>query len=100
KTAFGTGTPTMLDRFGITGLPTDTVFAGGLTQQSVSGWTAWGRQNSNPQYQDPFVVDARVNYSWIAGQHTLKAGYEYQAINTEVDDVHPKYGHDSYSGQF
>ncbi len=100
KTAFGTGTPTMLERFGITGLPTDTVFAGGLTQQSVNGWTAWGRQNSNPQYQDPFVIDARVNYSWIAGQHTLKGGYEYQAINTEVDDVNPKYGHDSYSGQF
>lgn len=100
KTALGTGSPNMLERFGITGLPTDTVFAGGLTQQSVNGWTAWGRQNSNPQYQDPFVIDARVNYSRIAGQHTLKSGYEYQMINTEVDDVNPKYGADTYSGQF
>jgi hypothetical protein len=100
KTALGTGTPNMLDAYGITGLPTDTVFAGGLTQQSVSGWTAWGRQSSNPQYQNPFVVDARLNYSWIRGKHTLKAGYEYQSINTEIDDFHPKYGLDSYSGQF
>lgn len=100
KSAFGTGSPNMLDGYGITGLPTDAVFSGGLTQQSVSGWTSWGRQSSNPQYQNPLAVDTRLNYSWLAGTHALKAGYEHQAINTEVDDVHPKYGADSYSGQF
>ena len=100
KTALGTGSPNMLDAYGITGLPTDAVFSGGLTQQSVSGWTSWGRQSSNPQYQDPLVLDMRLNQSWLAGGHSLKVGYEYQSINTEVDDVHPKYGADSYSGQF
>jgi hypothetical protein len=100
KTALGTGSPNMLEAYGITGLPTDTVFAGGLTQQSVNGWTAWGRQSSNPQFQDPLVIDARLNYSWIRGRHTLKAGYEYQHINTDIDDVHPKYGADGYAGQF
>ena len=100
KTALGTGSPNMFEAYGITGLPTDTVFAGGLTQQSVSGWTAWGRQSSNPQFQDPLVIDARLNYSWIRGRHTLKTGYEYQHINTDIDDVHPKYGADGYAGQF
>jgi hypothetical protein len=100
KSALGTGTANMFDRFGISGLPTDTVFAGGLTQQSVGGWTAWGRQSSNPQFQDPLVWDARINYSWIRGRHTFKSGYEYQRINTDIDDVHPKYGADGYSGQF
>jgi hypothetical protein len=100
KSALGTGTANMFERFGITGLPTDTVFAGGLTQQTVNGWTAWGRQSSNPQFQDPLVWDARVNYSWIRGSHTFKSGYEYQRINTDIDDVHPKYGADGYSGQF
>jgi hypothetical protein len=100
KTALGTGSPNMLEAYGITGLPTDAVFSGGLTQQSVSGWTAWGRQSSNPQFQNPFVVDTRLNYSWIAGTHSFKSGYEYQSINTDVDDVHPKYGADSYGGQF
>ena len=33
-----------------------------------------------------------LNYSWMRGTHSLKTGYEYQRINTEVDDVHPKYG--------
>ena len=100
KSALGTGGPNMLEAYGITGLPTDTYFAGGLTRQSVTGWTAWGRQDSNPQFQNPFVVDLRLNYSWIKGAHTLKTGYEYQSIDTEVDDVNPKYGHDQYGGQF
>ncbi|WP_239492162.1 TonB-dependent receptor [Luteitalea sp. TBR-22] len=100
KSALGTGTPNMLEAYGITGLPTDTYFSGGLTQQSVGGWTAWGRQSSNPQFQNPTVINLRANYSWIKGAHTLKTGYEYQSINTEVDDVNPKYGADSYSGQF
>ncbi len=100
KTAYGTGTANMLQAYGITGLPTDAVFSGGLTEQNVTGWTAWGRQNSNPQYQNPFAVDLRVNYSWVRSAHTLKTGYEYQRINTEVDDVNPKYGQDSYAGQF
>jgi hypothetical protein len=90
----------MFERYGITGLPTEDVVRGGLTQQSVTGWTAWGRQNSNPQFQDPLVQDWRVNYSTIVGTHTLKTGYEYQRINTAVDDVHPKYGSDTYGGQF
>jgi hypothetical protein len=30
----------------------------------------------------------------------LKFGYEYQAINTDIEDFHPKYGQDSYAGQF
>ena len=100
KTAFGTGSPNMLDGYGITGLPTDAVFSGGLTEQAVTGWTTWGRQNSNPQYQNPLAFDLRVNYSWIVGLHTLRTGYEYQRINTEVDDVNPKYGQDTYAGQF
>ena len=56
KTALGTGSPNMLERLRHHRAcrPT-TVFAGGLTQQSVTGWTAWGRQNSNPQFQDPLV---------------------------------------------
>jgi len=100
KSAFGTGTPDMLQAYGISGLPSGTAFSGGLTQQSVGGWTAWGRQNSNPQFQNPFVINTRVNYSWIAGSHAFKSGYEYQSINTEVDDVNPKYGSDAYSGSF
>ncbi len=96
----GVGGPTMLDLYGITGLPTDKRFAGGLTEQGVTGWTTWGRQNSNPQFQDPTVFNPRINYSWIMGRQSFKTGYEYQAISTQIDDFNPKYGRDSYGGQF
>ena len=80
--------------------PTDPRFAGGLTEQGVTGWTTWGRQNSNPQFQDPSVFNPRINYSWIRGRQSFKTGYEYQAINTQIDDFNPKYGRDTYGGQF
>ena len=96
----GVGGPTMLELYGITGLPTDPRFAGGLTEQGVTGWTTWGRQNSNPQFQDPSVFNPRLNFTWIRGSHSFKTGYEYQAINTQIDDFNPKYGRDSYGGQF
>ena len=80
--------------YGITGLPTDPRFAGGLTEQGVTGWTTWGRQNSNPQFQDPSVFNPRINFSWVRGRQSFKTGYEYQAINTQIDDFNPKYGRD------
>ena len=100
KEPVGIGEAGMLEAYGIPGLPTDPRFAGGLTEQGVTGWTAWGRQNSNPQFQDPSVINPRINYSWIRGRQSFKTGYEYQAINTKIDDFNPKYGRDSYGGQF
>ena len=100
KEPVGIGEPGMLEAYGIPGLPTDPRFAGGLTEQGVTGWTTWGRQNSNPQFQDPSVFNPRINYSWIRGRQSFKTGYEYQAINTKIDDFNPKYGRDSYGGQF
>ncbi len=46
------------------------------------------------------MFNPKVNYTWLAGPHSLKAGYEFQRINTEVQDVNPLYGRDTYNGQF
>nr|MBA3439461.1 TonB-dependent receptor [Pyrinomonadaceae bacterium] len=46
------------------------------------------------------VVNPRFNYSFLFGRHSLKTGYEYQSVNTEIEDFHPKYGQDTYGGQF
>ncbi len=96
KTPTGVGDPT----FGVSGLPTDARFAGGLHTQNISGYTSLGRQDSNPQFQDPIIFNPRFNYTFVLGRHSLKAGYEYQAISTEIDDFNPKYGRDTYNGQF
>ncbi|HEX9000863.1 MAG TPA: TonB-dependent receptor [Blastocatellia bacterium] len=96
KTPTGVGDST----FQIPGLPTDSRFAGGLHTQNISGYTSYGRQDSNPQFQDPIVINPRLNYTFVLGRHSLKTGYEYQAISTEIDDFNPKYGRDAYGGQF
>ncbi len=100
KSPPGVGTPNMQEKYGISGLPTDPRFSGGLTEQGITGWTTFGRQNSNPQFQDPTVINPRINFTWMKGRQAYKTGYEYQAINTKIDDFHPKYGRDTYSGQF
>jgi hypothetical protein len=96
KTPTGVGDP----NFQLPGLPTDPRFAGGLSTQNISGYTSLGRQDSNPQFQDPLVINPRFNYTFVVGRHSLKTGYEYQRINTEIDDFNPKYGRSAYSGQF
>jgi len=94
------GTPTIGDRFGIPNIPNDPRFTGGIANTGVNGFTTMGVQGSNPQFQNPTVWNPRVNYTRVAGRQTFKAGYEYQAIGTDIDDFNPKYGTHSHSGRF
>lgn len=94
------GGPSMLQVYGITGLPEDPTLTGGLTPQSITGYSALGRQATNPQFQNPFVVNPRVTYTLNRGRQTLKFGLEYVRINTDVQDTNPLYGQDSYNSQF
>jgi len=95
-----TGGPSMLALYGITGLPTDPEITGGLTTQTIGGLSQLGRQATNPQFQNPSNVDPRINYSWNWGRHSLKSGYEYLRVNTDVQDTNPLMGLDTYTGQF
>lgn len=88
----------LLTPLGITGLPTS--LAGGFNTQSISGFTALGRQTSNPQFQNPTSWDPKINFSKNIARHSIKAGWEYLDIHTEILDVNPLYGQDVYSGQF
>jgi hypothetical protein len=100
KTPNGFERPNALEEYGIPGLPDSPEIGGGLTTQGIGGFTTLGRQSSNPQFQNPFVVNPKTNYSKILGRHSLKAGYEYQSIDTAIFDFNPQYGSSSYSGQF
>lgn len=94
------GGPSMQSLFGIPGLSTDPRLTGGITAQEIAGFARFGRQPTNPQWQHPFLWNPRVNYSLILGRHSLKAGYEWQWIHTEIQDVNPLYGQDFYQGNF
>ena len=94
------GGPSLESLFGIQGLPTTPNLTGGFNTQSVSGFTAMGRQTSNPQFQNPTSWDPKINFSKSLSRHSLKAGWEYLNIHTEILDVNPLYGQDVYAGQF
>ena len=99
KSPLSLGTPDALAAYGISGLPTDPRITGGLPTQTVTPFSDFGRQATNPQWQYPEVWNPKLNYTFVTGRHSLKAGYEFQHINTEVQDVNPLYGRDTYSGQ-
>ncbi|MEQ1764921.1 MAG: TonB-dependent receptor, partial [Pyrinomonadaceae bacterium] len=95
-----TGGPSMFDLYGITGLPNDPEVTGGLTTQTITGLAQLGRQATNPQYQNPENINIRPSYTFQAGNHSIKLGYEFLRVNTEVQDTNPLMGLDTYSGQF
>lgn len=94
------GQPPASQTYGITGLPEDPRFAGGLYAQSVGGFTQFGQQSSNPQFQDPYVINPKFNFTRLQGRHSLKMGFEYQRLDTAIDDFNPKYGQDNYGSRF
>jgi hypothetical protein len=101
KFPVGQGQSSMLVENGITdGLPTDPLVVRSLNAQSISGYTQLGAQPSNPQFQNPTIYNPKANFTWIKSKHSMKFGYEYQAVNTEVNDFNPSYGQDNYGAQY
>jgi hypothetical protein len=100
KSPYGLGQSSLLVQAGIPGLPTSPIVSRSLNDQNVSSFSQFGAQSSNPQFQNPFAIDPKLNYTWLHGRHSIKVGYEFQAINTEIDDFNPGYGQDNYSGGF
>ena len=84
----------------IPGLPSDPVVSGGLPSTSISGFTSFGRQSTNPQWQNPALIDPKLNFTWVKANHSLKFGYEYEHIWMAVNDNNPLYGSFSYAGAY
>jgi hypothetical protein len=98
KSPYGAGLPSL--ETGIAGLPTSGPAVTSLNAQSVSNFSQFGNLTSNPQFQDPYVYNPKLNYTLIKGRSTYKVGYEYQAIFTTDDDFNPAYGEDTYNEYF
>ena len=101
KFPIGVGQASLLVENGITdGLPTDPTVVRSLNAQSVTGYSQFGAQSSNPQFQNPTIYNPKANYTLIKGKQSLKFGYEYQAVNTQINDFNPSYGQDNYAGVY
>ncbi len=86
--------------FAIPGLPNLAGISGGLPAVGITGFTGFGRQSTNPQWQNPSLLDPKVNFTWVKGAHTLKLGYEYEHIWMAVNDNNPLYGSWTYGGGY
>lgn len=101
KFPIGQGQSSMLVENGITdGLPTAPLVVRSLNAQSVTGYSQFGAQSSNPQFQNPTIYNPKANFTWIKNKHSMKFGYEWQAVNTELNDFNPSYGQDNYNGVY
>jgi hypothetical protein len=100
KTPGNRGMASLVTQAGIPGLPTDPTQVPSLNYQSISGFSAFGAQISNPALVDPFTINPKVNYTWQKGRHALKVGYEFLALRLNVAEEYPLYGADTYNGQF
>ena len=86
--------------FNIPGLPADPAVAGGLPTTLITGYSGFGRQGTNPQFQNPALLDPKVNFTYVKGKHSLKFGYEYEKIWMGVSDNNPLYGSFTYGGGY
>ncbi len=100
KAPYLAGEQSLNQEAGIPGLPTDPAVIRRLSYESVTDFNNWGAQTSNPQFQNPFVINPKVNYSHQLGRHSIKTGWEFLAINTEIDDFNPVYGEELFAGAF
>ncbi len=86
--------------FPVPGLPSDPTVSGGLPSIIAGSIAPFGRQVTNPQWQNPSLLDPKVNFTWIKGKHSIKFGYEYEHMWMAVDDNNPLYGLYEYFGAY
>jgi len=73
---------------------------GGLPSVAITGFTSFGRQSTNPQWQNPALLDPKVNFTWDKGKHSFKFGYEFEHIWMAVNDNNPLYGSWTYGSGY
>lgn len=103
KTPLSEGTaPVLVNGAPIPGLGSlPASFQGGLPAVSITGgFSSFGRQTTNPQFQNPALLDPSATYTWIKGNHSLKFGYEYEHVWMGVFDNNPPYGSFSFGGSY
>ncbi len=100
KSPINLGAENLLKEFNIPNIPDDPSINGGLNTQSVTGYSQFGRQSTNPQFTNPYLANPKVNYGFLKGRNSFKVGYEYGYLEIAISDFHPQFGADTYAGQF
>jgi hypothetical protein len=74
-------------QYGITGLPTNPLYSGGLPHLNIGGLTRIGGPFFRPQFQQSYVWQFSDNLSWTKGSHDLKFGLERRRDAVDYIDL-------------
>ncbi len=74
-------------QYGITGLPTNPRYSGGLPHMNIGGLTRIGGPFFRPQFQESWVWQFSDNLSWTRGSHDLKFGLERRRDSVDYIDL-------------
>lgn len=74
-------------QYGITGLPTDPRYSGGLPHLNVGGLSRIGGPFFRPQFQTSWVWQFSNNLSWTRGSHDYKFGVERRRDSVDYIDL-------------
>lgn len=94
------GVPNYLVQAGEPNVPNNPLYTSGLNTVQVTGFAQFGRNTQLPTVVNPYVVDPKVNYSWLKGRHSFKFGYEWIRESQVVSNFKPLFGTDTYAGKF
>ena len=85
----------------IPGLPTIAGVSGGLPSVAISGgFTSFGRQSTNPQWQNPSLADPKLNFTWINGHTRSSSAMSMRRSGRRFEDSNPLYGSFTYGGGY
>ena len=73
--------------YGITGIPTDPRYTGGLAALNINGLSRIGGPSFRPQYQTSQVFQFSANTTWQRGSHSFKFGAELRRDKVDYIDL-------------
>ena len=73
--------------YGITGIPADARYTGGLAAMNIAGLSRLGGPSFRPQFQTSQVFQISANTTWQRGSHSFKFGVEARRDKVKYIDL-------------
>lgn len=73
--------------YGITGIPSDPRYTGGLAAMNIAGLSRLGGPSFRPQFQTSQVFQLSANTTWQRGSHSFKFGAEVRRDKVKYIDL-------------
>lgn len=98
--AHATANSEKADAFGFRGFPQEMLQVGGLPLIAVSNYNQLGTRNFRPQFQQPRMWQFIDTLGLVAGNHSIRTGFEFRAKRNNFVDVTRRTPSYSLDGRF